>query len=78
MSEPTKKGLVPVLRFPEFRDAGEWEQLPIGDKVDLLSGYPFKSEEISEDASGIPLMRGGKCYRRLYSPWPRYRSIFPR
>lgn len=58
MSDTTKKGLVPVLRFPEFRDAGEWKQLSIGDKVDLLSGYPFKSEEISEDASGIPLMRG--------------------
>ena len=58
MSIPKKKGLVPVLRFPEFRDAGEWEQLSIGDKVDLLSGYPFKGEEISEDSSGIPLMRG--------------------
>jgi len=49
---------IPRLRFPEFRDAPEWEQLPIGKKVDLLSGYPFKSEEISEDESGIPLMRG--------------------
>jgi type I restriction enzyme S subunit len=53
-----KKGLVPELRFPEFRDAEGWEQRPIGEKVDLLSGYPFKSEEISEDANGIPLMRG--------------------
>jgi type I restriction enzyme, S subunit len=25
MSEGTKKGLVPVLRFPEFRNAGEWK-----------------------------------------------------
>ncbi len=58
MSKQEKKVLVPVLRFPEFRDKREWEQLPIGDKVDLLSGYPFKSEEISEDAGGMPLMRG--------------------
>lgn len=57
MSEQTKK-LVPKQRFPEFDNAGEWEQISIGDKVDLLSGYPFKSEEISEDATGIPLMRG--------------------
>ena len=49
---------VPKLRFPEFRNAGAWEQLPIGEKVDLLSGYPFKSSEISEDSSCIPLMRG--------------------
>lgn len=53
-----KKSLVPELRFPEFRDVDEWEQRPIGEKVDLLSGFPFKSSEISLDSSGIPLMRG--------------------
>lgn len=58
MSKPEKKALVPALRFPEFRNAETWEQLPIGDKVNLLSGYPFKSEEISENTNGIPLMRG--------------------
>ncbi|MDH5694154.1 MAG: restriction endonuclease subunit S, partial [Gammaproteobacteria bacterium] len=58
MSKDVKKSLLPKLRFPEFKEAGAWKQLPIGKKVDLLSGYPFKSSEISEDASGIPLMRG--------------------
>lgn len=57
MNKNTKQ-LVPKLRFPEFREAGEWELLPIGEKIDLLSGYPFKSSEISEDSTGIPLMRG--------------------
>jgi len=55
---PAEGETVPKLRFPEFQDAAEWEKLPIGGKVNLLSGYPFKSSEISEDASGIPLMRG--------------------
>ena len=32
MSESTKKGLVPVLRFPEFRDVGEWEVGTLGGK----------------------------------------------
>ena len=50
--------LAPKLRFPEFRDAGEWKQQPIGTKANLLTGYPFKSSEISEDSSGAPLMRG--------------------
>ena len=48
----------PRLRFPEFRDAGEWEWVELGEKVDLLSGYPFDGPDISQDSSGIPLLRG--------------------
>ena len=48
----------PRLRFPEFRNAGEWELLPIGDKVELLSGYPFDGPDISQDSTGVPLLRG--------------------
>jgi len=58
MTDEKSSPLVPTLRFPEFREAGEWEELPIGRKVDLLSGYPFKSSEISKDVNGIPLLRG--------------------
>lgn len=55
---PAEGETVPKLRFAEFRDDGEWEKLPIGEKVDLFSGYPFKSSEISVETTGIPLMRG--------------------
>nr|WP_295786863.1 restriction endonuclease subunit S [Rhodoferax sp.] len=48
----------PRLRFPEFRTAGEWEVLPIGEKVELLSGYPFDGPDISPDTTGVPLLRG--------------------
>lgn len=58
MSKELKDQLVPKLRFPEFKNYGVWEKLPIGDKVDLLSGYPFEGSEISEDSNGTPLMRG--------------------
>lgn len=47
---------IPKLRFPEFE--GEWEKQPIGTFIDLLSGYAFKGDEISEDNNGIPLLRG--------------------
>lgn len=50
--------LIPKLRFPEFRNAGEWKPLPIGEKVDLLSGYPFEGAHISDDPSGVRLLRG--------------------
>jgi type I restriction enzyme S subunit len=38
MSKQAKKALVPKLRFPEFRDAGEWELKELGDLVDIKSG----------------------------------------
>jgi type I restriction enzyme S subunit len=48
----------PRLRFPEFQHAGEWEEHELGLKVDLLSGYPFDGPDISQDSTGIPLLRG--------------------
>ena len=56
MSTEAKKSLVPKLRFPEFLEA--WLVLPIGDKVELLSGYPFDGPDISPDNTGVPLLRG--------------------
>jgi len=55
---PVEGQTVPAWRFPEFRECGEWNLKPIGNKVDLISGYAFKSEEILEDERGTPLMRG--------------------
>jgi type I restriction enzyme S subunit len=48
----------PRLRFPEFRNAPEWDETPLGELVDLLSGYPFDGAAIVEDSSGERLMRG--------------------
>jgi type I restriction enzyme S subunit len=48
----------PRLRFPEFQNSGDWVIEPIGDKVELLSGYPFDGPDISQDCSGVPLLRG--------------------
>lgn len=37
-----KKGaLVPRLRFPEFRDTGEWEEIKLNNICDVLPGYGF-------------------------------------
>jgi len=35
MSEPTTKALVPALRFPEFRDAGEWKERKLKQVCDI-------------------------------------------
>ena len=55
---PAEGKTLPQLRFPEFQDAPEWESLPIGEKVDLLSGYPFDGADILEDSRGTRLLRG--------------------
>ena len=55
---PAEGETLPKLRFPEFQDAPEWEPLPIGKKVDLLSGYPFDGIDISENSCGTRLLRG--------------------
>lgn len=55
-AEASRSELVPQLRFSEFDD--EWEESPIGHYIDLKSGYAFKGDEISEDNSGIPILRG--------------------
>jgi len=39
---------VPRLRFPEFRDAGEWEEKRLGDMARLRNGYAFKSTEYAK------------------------------
>ena len=48
MSKQKKKGLVPALRFPEFRGKDDWKVNELGDYVELLSGYAFKSEHFSK------------------------------
>ncbi|MEQ1749761.1 MAG: restriction endonuclease subunit S [Prosthecobacter sp.] len=54
--EEATPALVPKLRFPGFQD--DWEMTPIGEKVDLLSGYPFDGPDICEDRRGVRLLRG--------------------
>lgn len=36
----------------------EWPTVTLGDEVDLLTGFPFKSSEYTDDSSGIKLVRG--------------------
>jgi type I restriction enzyme S subunit len=47
---------IPELRFSSFTD--EWCEKPIGNYIEVFSGFAFKGEDISEDQSGIPLLRG--------------------
>lgn len=45
MNKHEKKGAVPALRFPEFRDAGEWKERRLSD---VLSEHRLKSTGVEE------------------------------
>ena len=49
---------VPKFRFKEFENSGEWEIRSVGDNIDLISGIAIKSEDLSDDKSGTPILRG--------------------
>jgi len=56
--------------------SGQWEQKPIGEHIDLLTGFPFPSSQYSE--SGIRLLRGSNVKRGetdwaedLVQYWPK-------
>ena len=55
---PREGETLPRLRFAEFQDAPEWVEIPIGQKVKLLSGYPFDGADILEARGGKRLLRG--------------------
>lgn len=50
MTKPSKTSLTPRLRFPEFREAGEWDESPVGDLVSTVSPpTKLKTSEYGDD-----------------------------
>ena len=41
---PAEGETLPKLRFPEFRDAGEWEEKTLGEIVEVASGQVGPTE----------------------------------
>jgi len=61
MSKQENKGLVPVLRFPEFRDKGEWEKKKISQIAELYKGKGVSKSDIVADGNQ-PCIRYGELY----------------
>ena len=49
MTATAQHALVPKLRFPEFRDAGEWEEKKLGELCEMRAGKFVSAGEISEE-----------------------------
>jgi|SRR5690554_177103 len=54
---PREGEAVPRLRFPEFRDAGEWQGVSLSSQVDLISGLHLAPDEYA-DTGEIPYFTG--------------------
>ena len=61
MSKQDKKGLVPALRFPEFRGAGEWEHIKLGKIANFYKGKGISKADISPNGRQ-PCIRYGELY----------------
>ncbi|MET4726177.1 type I restriction enzyme S subunit [Bradyrhizobium japonicum] len=48
MKNSDKTALVPELRFPEFRGAGDWSKQKLGDAAFFYNGRAYKQEELLE------------------------------
>lgn len=57
MKGEEKRGLVPRLRFPEFRGTGEWKETRLGAVLTFQAGFPFDSASFTEECKGIRLIR---------------------
>ena len=58
---PAEGKTVPKLRFPEFRDAGEWEDKPLGEVATFSKGKGISKSDVAIDGKQ-PCIRYGELY----------------
>ncbi|BAS68178.1 restriction endonuclease subunit S [Bathymodiolus septemdierum thioautotrophic gill symbiont] len=58
---PAEGETVPKLRFPAFRDAGEWEERKLGEVASFLKGKGISKADITTDGKQ-PCIRYGELY----------------
>lgn len=61
MPKAVQKGVLPPLRFPEFRDAGPWEVKRLGEIGKFIKGKGISKSDIVE-AGALPCIRYGELY----------------
>ncbi len=57
--------MVPKLRFPEFRDAMEWEETTIGQLGKIVPGLTYRPDDIREE--GVLVLRSSNIQNGLIS-----------
>lgn len=71
---PQEGETTPKLRFPGFD--GEWEEKKLGEVADsIVVGFPFKSEDLTNDNAGVLILRGlsiGEGYIKHGGEYDKY------
>ncbi|EKN3569200.1 TPA: restriction endonuclease subunit S [Yersinia enterocolitica] len=63
MSGSNKCPLIPKLRFPEFRDAGEWREKKLGDCLDYQQPTAYLVSDTNyKDSYETPVLTAGKTF----------------
>lgn len=52
------EGLIPELRFPEFKNEGEWDKPNLSNISDIIIGSSPSSSSYNENKIGLPLLQG--------------------
>jgi len=60
-----KQGLVPKLRFPEFRDAGAWKKIRLGQLGELVTGLTYHPNDIRD--KGLLVLRSSNIQNGVIS-----------
>lgn len=50
-----QKKMIPELRFPEFKNEGEWEEKELSELGDLINGLTYSPDDVSEE--GLLVLR---------------------
>ena len=53
MSKQAKKGLVPELRFPEFRKSGEWKEEPFSALYSFIVTNSLSRDKLNYSAGEV-------------------------
>ncbi len=68
---------IPQLRFPGF--TGEWKEKRLGDLCSsIIVGFPFKGEDITDDATGHPILRAYSISEGLIRHGKDYDKYYPK
>lgn len=70
---PTDGRNTPHLRFPEFRDSGEWEERPLSGCIELVSGLHLAPDEYSETGA-VPYFSGPSDFTDVSTEIARWTS----
>ncbi|QPK61390.1 restriction endonuclease subunit S (plasmid) [Methylomonas sp. LL1] len=77
MSEPTKKALVPVLRFPEFRDAGDWNNVPLESLYSFKVTNSYSRDQLNYENGSVKNIHYGDIHTKYSTLFNIEKEVVP-